>query len=125
MGLISKILRDGTDGRLTWWCPGCDSPHAINHGEGAGPRWTWNGDAVKPTFSPSVLTWWSEPANLDNEEALQRDIQAARESGGKVPQVDKRCHSFVKDGQMQFLGDCTHAMAGQTVDIPTWPWGED
>jgi len=27
----------------------------------------------------------------------------------------------VVDGRMQFLGDCTHALAGQTVDIPPWP----
>lgn len=31
------------------------------------------------------------------------------------------CHSFVVDGQMQMLGDCTHALAGQTVPIPPWP----
>ena len=30
----------------------------------------------------------------------------------------KRCHSFVTDGRIQFLSDCTHALAGQTVDLP-------
>lgn len=30
------------------------------------------------------------------------------------------CHSYVRNGQMQFLGDCDHALAGQTVDIPDW-----
>ena len=25
---------------------------------------------------------------------------------------------FVTDGKIQFLGDCTHALAGQTVDLP-------
>jgi hypothetical protein len=29
-----------------------------------------------------------------------------------------RCHSFVVEGQMQFLSDCTHEMAGQIVPIP-------
>jgi len=28
------------------------------------------------------------------------------------------CHSFVTDGRIQFLGDCTHNLAGQTVDLP-------
>ena len=28
------------------------------------------------------------------------------------------CHSFVVDGRIQFLGDCTHELACQTVDIP-------
>jgi hypothetical protein len=31
------------------------------------------------------------------------------------------CHSFVRDGQIQFLGDCTHALKGQTVERPEWP----
>jgi hypothetical protein len=35
------------------------------------------------------------------------------------------CHSFVTDGRIQFLGDCTHALAGQTVDLPEWTGGEE
>mgnify|MGYP007013250410 CR=1 FL=1 len=35
------------------------------------------------------------------------------------------CHSFVVDGRMQMLGDCTHALAGQKVDIPPWPQAAD
>ena len=31
------------------------------------------------------------------------------------------CHSFVSDGQWQFLGDCTHALAGQTVPVVPIP----
>lgn len=30
------------------------------------------------------------------------------------------CHSFVTEGRIQFLGDCTHALANQTVDLPDW-----
>ena len=30
------------------------------------------------------------------------------------------CHSIVTDGKIQFLADCTHALAGQTVDLPDW-----
>ncbi len=33
------------------------------------------------------------------------------------------CHSFVTDGRIQFLSDCTHPLAGQTVDIPEWDAG--
>ncbi|MDT8998335.1 DUF6527 family protein [Paucibacter sp. APW11] len=127
MALISTILRDGTDGRLTWWCPGCDGPHTIQTGEGPGPRWGWNKDAESPTFTPSVLVTWSEPANLHDPEAMQRDladVQRRRDSGEqgvKVPLAAKVCHSFVVEGRMQMLGDCTHALAGQTVPIPAWP----
>ena len=28
------------------------------------------------------------------------------------------CHSFVRAGQIEFLGDCTHEFAGQTVPMP-------
>ncbi|SHF03280.1 hypothetical protein SAMN02745157_1480 [Kaistia soli DSM 19436] len=31
------------------------------------------------------------------------------------------CHSFVTNGRIQFLGDCAHELAGQTVDLPPWP----
>lgn len=104
MALISPILRNGTGGRLTWWCPGCNSAHSIAHGEGDGPRWGWNGNAERPTFTPSVLVTWRVPPPREPDDP-----------------PDRVCHSFVVDGQMQFLGDCTHAMAGQTVPIPPWP----
>jgi hypothetical protein len=29
-----------------------------------------------------------------------------------------RCHLFVRDGKIQFLPDCHHALAGQVVDLP-------
>lgn len=39
------------------------------------------------------------------------------------------CHSFVKAGQWEFLGDCTHHLKGQTVaaTVPPdgWPWTEE
>ena len=58
------------------------------------PRWTWNGSFDKPTFTPSLLCW------------------------GMVP--EKRCHSFVTDGKIQYLSDCFHSLAGQTVELPNW-----
>jgi hypothetical protein len=107
MGLLSKILRNGSDNGLTWWCPGCNQAHQIRHGEGPGPRWGWNGNAEAPTFTPSVLVRY--PANPDAAEEF------------KEWRSERVCHSFVVEGQMQFLGDCTHALANQTVPIPAWP----
>lgn len=84
-----------TDGRRGvthyFWCPGCESGH------GPTDAWEYNGDAERPTFSPSILV-----------------------RGGSRNLV---CHSFVRDGQIEFLGDCTHRLAGQTVplpDVPDW-----
>ncbi len=62
--------------------------------------WTWNGDLEHPTLSPSVLVTWDEYEN------------------GDAPPTPKRCHSFVRNGQIEFLNDCTHALAGQTVELP-------
>lgn len=108
MGQLSRKLRNTADNGLMFWCPGCNGPHQIKHGAGAGPRWGWNGDAERPTFTPSVLVRYE-------------GIDAGKD--GAPPAV---CHTFVTDGRIQFLGDCTHAMAGQTVDLPDWPasWGE-
>lgn len=99
----------GQGGSLTFWCPGCDGAHAIQHGEGAGPRWGWNGDLGRPTFTPSVLVRW--PANPNAGEEF------------KEWRTERICHSFVTDGRIQFLTDCTHDLAGQTVDLPAWQDG--
>lgn len=77
-----------------FWCPGCDHPHGIKF-----TMWTWNQDAEKPTFSPSLLS-----------------------TGGGKP--DQRCHLFVKEGNLEFLNDSTHHLAGKTVPIPDWPYSE-
>ena len=100
MSALSKKLRSVEGNRVMFWCPGCDGAHAVRVGEGTGPFWTWNGDADRPTFSPSVLV---------------RYAGADADKPGGCPSV---CHSFVTDGRIQFLGDCTHALAGQTVDVP-------
>lgn len=73
-------------------CPACGYGHFFNV-EQPGPngqQWTFNGDLVKPTFNPSMLV---------------------------LPPA-KRCHSFVRDGRIEYLSDCEHAMKGTTVDLP-------
>lgn len=61
-----------------------------------GPRaWSFNGDTERPTLRPSILFRGDERGN-----------------GGH------RCHSFVTDGRIQFLADCTHAMRGRVDDLP-------
>jgi hypothetical protein len=32
------------------------------------------------------------------------------------------CHSFVSEGVIQFLDDCTHSLVGQSVELPPWPY---
>lgn len=117
MSKLSSTLRLGEGNCLTFWCPGCDSAHGIQVGEGSGPRWGWNNDAVKPTFTPSILVThmlWTPPVTHENWAQWQA-------SPWKQTQVKHVCHSFVTDGKIRFLGDCTHALKDQTVDIPPWP----
>ncbi|WP_281686707.1 DUF6527 family protein [Pseudomonas citronellolis] len=99
---LSAVLEraDVDEGRLYFLCPGCQMVHGISVGEGPGPRWTWNGSADRPSFQPSILVRY--PWRL-------------LESGEREQVV---CHSFVTDGRIQFLSDCTHELAGQTVDLP-------
>jgi hypothetical protein len=77
---------------VRWLPPGqVESPSVAGS-----PHWEFNGDLERPTLSPSILAradWGPE----------------------RRPMV---CHSFVRDGRIEFLSDCTHAFAGKTVDLP-------
>lgn len=61
------------------------------------PNWTWNGNVDMPTVKPSVLT---KGGTYEGE-----------------TYIEHVCHSWINDGKVQFLGDCTHELAGQTVDL--------
>lgn len=81
-----------------YFCPGCGcyhAPYIRPHKSPNGASWEFNGDINKPTFNPSILT---RVEGLDGKVAI--------------------CHSFVQDGRIQFLNDCTHPLAGKVVDIP-------
>lgn len=109
---LSPILRSAEGGRVYFWCPGCSQAHWIAIGEGAGPRWGYNGNADAPTFTPSILVGWTEPSDVPGEfDDTSKDIR-------------KTCHSFVTDGKIQFLSDCTHGLAGQTVPLSSFPEGK-
>lgn len=90
----TKVITNHGDGAIHgWWieCPGCGMPHVPRAGD-----WTFNGDFDRPTFFPSLLVEYDHGEDRHHV----------------------RCHSFVRDGQIEFLGDSTHALRGQTVDLP-------
>ena len=106
------------DELVMFHCPGCNEDHAITVkvSDIPGPVWLFNGDAARPTFQPSILVTaprWEPPVTAANWAEWRR-------APWEQKQVDHICHSFVTDGRIQFLGDCTHALAGQTVDLPDW-----
>lgn len=84
------------ENKLLFQCPGCNQEHAIN------TSWQYNQDSENPTINPSIL------------------VQGGRHKENTPPYNTEMfvCHSFIKDGNIQFLGDCTHALANQTVPLP-------
>ncbi len=112
-------LYEAPSGTLHFDCPGCGDVHAVSVGEGDGPRWTWNGSLDKPTFMPSLLARSGHhiPGH-DGRECWC--TYNDKHSDDPAPFACGVCHSFVTDGQIQFLADSTHALAGQTVPIPDW-----
>jgi len=114
MGALSPILRSVEGGQVAFHCPGCGFAHAIPvTGERA---WGYNGNPDRPTFTPSILVtgqYADPPVTSDNLDEWKR-------APWPQTKVKRVCHSFVTDGQIQFLGDCTHALAGQTVPIPNF-----
>lgn len=67
-------------------------------------RWTFNGNYERPSFSPSINETIGSPGStLD-------DLR-----NGKV---HARNHVVITDGVLHYCGDCTHTLAGQSVEIP-------
>jgi hypothetical protein len=100
-----KLGGDGADRYAYFLCPGCDDVHCCRIVSGGGhPCWGFNGDLEKPTFTPSVKVTY--PANPDADD----DFAEWR--------TERICHSYVRSGRIEYLSDCTHALAGKTVDLP-------
>jgi hypothetical protein len=98
-----------------FWCPGCDGVHQVQVGEGVGPRWGFDGNYEKPTFTPSVLV--RSGHYVPGQDGKDCWCTYEKRLGKQAPFQCSVCHSFVRDGQIQFLSDCTHALAGQTVPL--------
>lgn len=99
----SKISRT-EDGKWLYWCPGCKCGHWFQTAPYGPPTWELTGSLSCPTVRASILTWWTDDG-LDAEGNRLR-----------VPK-DHLCHSYITEGQIQFLDDCTHELAGQTVPM--------
>lgn len=65
------------------------SSHVVNR-----PKWTFNGDFENPTFEPSIARHY--------------------EGDGRR----YMCHSFVTNGSIRYLDDCTHEDAGKVMELP-------
>lgn len=75
-----------------FYCPGCGYHH-MPYVKGR-ITWKFNGDVDNPTFTPSLMV-----------------------NRGGLVQNQPICHSFITNGKIQYLGDCTHKLAGQTIEM--------
>lgn len=115
---VARLASNGTapGRRIHFRCPGCNSVHGIT--VDAPNAWTWNGDLEHPTFSPSILV---HPHGKLIDPTLDDDQLTAPDNVRITP----RCHSFVREGRIEYLTDSTHELAGQTVDLPPWRGGDE
>lgn len=89
-----RIKKNSITNLLEFCCPGCGLIHNINIIPDIGkPVWDFNENYEAPTFSPSIFVKYYTKG------------------------VEQICHSFVKDGTIQFLQDCSHELAGITVNM--------
>lgn len=94
---------------LWFVCPGCKARgddhtglHALPvngtvQGATKRPFWKFDGNLQAPTLEPSILTRMGPDGFV--------------------------CHSFLRNGVFEFLGDCTHPLKGQRVPmepLPDW-----
>lgn len=106
---------DGSSGtRLYLWCPGCDDLHCVEVDPKNG-RWAFDGNLDAPTVSPSILR---HGVQWERSSGFFKPTHASVPAGRQIA-----CHSFVRQGRWEFLGDCTHHLAGQTVPVPALPEG--
>lgn len=82
------VIKLTNKGNALYFCTACDCNHMVTFSRE--PVWNWNGDAIKPTLQPSVRVRFGD---------------------GRV------CHHNVSAGQFEYLPDCTHALAGQTIPM--------
>lgn len=103
---------------IVHYCAGCDMDHIVyveqQQGASKHPTWKWNGEFnEKITCTPSVHVQYGARFNPDlHLGTLKRDEDDV---------VQMTCHYFITNGKIAYCGDCTHKLAGKTVELPDFP----
>ena len=115
-----EILEDGRQ-VANIMCPGCHFTHrmVVKTPNTSSPHWSWNESMDRPTFQPSILARYGHYA----KGSTAPTCDWCKEDDDK--DCCGVCHSFVTDGVIQFLDDCTHSLAGQSVPLKQYPSPED
>ena len=117
---VGKLRVIGSNG-IAFWCTACGSYHQVNLVKGEGPVWSFNGDYNRPTFSPSVLVRSGHYIGDRPRGNCWCDFEERYPEEEKPEFVCCLCHSFVVDGKIQYLSDCSHDLAGTIVELEGGP----
>lgn len=123
MSALGLKLRNMGSEHIGFWCPGCSQAHVIRLRGEAGNGWGFDGNIDLPTFTPSVLS--RSGHFMPGHEGMDCWCTYEERTGGKPSFDCFQCHLFVTKGKILFLSDCSHPLAGQTIDLPDFPqdWG--
>ncbi len=96
--------------RFYVWCPGCYEAYKLRYPGGEDDRGWWiNGALHAVSNKVHQITGTPDAPTLSPSLLVQYELGEE-----KTPYV---CHSFIVDGRIQYLGDCTHPLKNQTVDL--------
>lgn len=89
---MPKLKETGESPDYLFYCPGCKCDHGLwtSNKNGNNVIWKFNGDLNKPTVTPSLLI----------------------KHGKNIV-----CHLFIKEGMLKYLHDCSHELAGETIEM--------
>jgi hypothetical protein len=97
-------------------CPACKCSHEFYTNCEGRPKWSFDDNVESPTFSPSMLV---RGQLYPSGNAWPTDDEYRRmRSGEQLKMKPTICHSYVSEGKIQYLNDCTHSLAGKTVELP-------
>lgn len=116
---MAKVrYHDETKDYVEFKCPGCGHLHHMNVDPANGrPAWSFNHDLEKPTFSPSLLVRSGHHVPGQPQPPNCAPCNYKDEDGNGWPYPCGVCHSFIREGNIEFLSDCTHELAGKTVPM--------
>jgi hypothetical protein len=90
-----KILRkvEDVNTKYAFWCPACKCAHFFQ--TTGYPDWKLTGSMLNPTITPSIRV-------QGYSEVLQKNYV---------------CHSVITGGIIEYMGDCTHELAGKEIQM--------
>ena len=93
---VQPVMVMGERTGYVFFCPGCERNHFFptTVSDAEGRRWIFNGDVVRPSFTPA--------------QRMEYEYEDRRSDV---------CHLWVSHGMLDFLDDCTHRLRGKIIPM--------